>query len=267
MKEIKKVQIMKYASGKRLETEDCVAVEEPLEMRLVFDRNGESIRRSVAVTMRTPGNDSDLVRGFFIGEKIIEKDEIENIEVGENIVTVFAKQGVDIHDAKFTRNFFMTSSCGVCGKAALDDLTLSGFEKIVHTRQIQISMLLELSHRSLEKQWIFEKTGGLHAASAFTCDGDFLAIAEDVGRHNAFDKLLGILIANDHRFEDTVIFLSGRVSFELVQKAISFRVPFLAAVGAPSSLAIQTAEAFNVGVAGFLGENRVNIYSGFDNFL
>ncbi len=264
MKDIKKIQIQKILGDERFAKEDVVAVEEPLEMQLVY---GEmKTQRSVAVTMRTPGNDKDLVRGFFVGEKILDSEEIQKIEVGDNIVRVFTKPGVEIHDAKFTRNFFMTSSCGVCGKAALDDLTLGGFERIQHNRKLAVSLIRELPDRSRERQEIFHQTGGLHAASAFTCEGDFLAIAEDVGRHNAFDKLIGMLIYENHNFENTVVLLSGRVSFELVQKAVSFGIPFLVAVGAPSSLAVETAEAFNVSLAGFLRKERMNIYTGFENF-
>ena len=265
MKEIEDVVITQIRRGEAFALNDLLAVEEPLEMRLVYrDSTGEVLRRSVAVTMRTPGKDSALVRGFFISEKIIGAEDIVRIEEGENIVTVFTKDRAQVEVSKLSRNFFMTSSCGVCGKATLEDLKIGGFKKIVHTKKINIGIVLAIPPRSLERQKVFQKTGGLHAASAYTYDGQFIAIAEDVGRHNAFDKLIGALLEQGQNCSDCIVFLSGRVSFELVQKAVSLGVPFLASVGAPSSLAVQTAKAFNLGLIAFIRKERANIYSGFE---
>lgn len=193
LKSIKIVSVQKIEGGRNEVEDDQLAIEEPLEMCLLFWENGKEIIKSLWVTMRTPGDDISMLRGFLMTEKIASIDEIEKIEADENLVTGFLKREVHVETASLTRNFFMSSSCGVCGKATLEALRGTGFKPIKTAVALSAKMILALPAKCKKRQEVFSKTGGLHAAGAFTFEGVFVAIAEDVGRHNALDKLIGKL--------------------------------------------------------------------------
>lgn len=238
--------------------QDFVAVEEPLQIRL----NG----RDLAITMRTPGDDDALTAGFLFTEGIIDDaaqiSEIE--EDGKGTVSVQLAPGVDSGSESSTRNFYMTSSCGVCGKASIDSLRAAGCTSLASEHpKIDAHVLTSLPDRLRTGQSVFERTGGLHAAGLFDTTGKLLDLQEDVGRHNAVDKLIGTaLLAGGLPLEENILMLSGRVSFELVQKALRARIPIVTAIGAPSSLAVETALRFGITLAGFVREGRFNLYSG-----
>lgn len=255
-------------------TDDRVAIEEPLEIRLDF-ANGETRReKSVSITMRTPGNDRELAAGFLFGEGILRRAEdvagiqgcgpVSGPHRGQNIVKVRLGDGARVSWPKLERHFYATSSCGVCGKASLDALEVEGVAAIPREGfTIAGDLITELPARLRDRQDVFDQTGGLHAAALFDCDGHLIDIREDVGRHNAVDKLIGAqFLRGQVPLARHLLFLSGRASFELVQKAVVAGVPVIAAVGAPSSLAIELARRFDVTLLGFVREGRFNIYHG-----
>jgi FdhD protein len=255
-------------------TDDRVAIEEPLEIRLDF-ANAETRReKSVSITMRTPGNDRELAAGFLFGEGILRRAEdvagiqgcgpVSGPHRGQNIVKVRLGDGARVSWPKLERHFYATSSCGVCGKASLDALEVEGVAAIPREGfTIAGDLITELPARLRDRQDVFDQTGGLHAAALFDCDGQLIDIREDVGRHNAVDKLIGAqFLRGQVPLARHLLFLSGRASFELVQKAVVAGVPVIAAVGAPSSLAIELARRFDVTLLGFVREGRFNIYHG-----
>lgn len=254
--------------------DDAVAVEEPLEIRLQWQSNGQLNRRSIAVTMRTPGDDFELAAGFLYGESILDgRDDIADVaycldadveeEQRQNIVTVTLRPGLDFDISRLERNFYTTSSCGVCGKATLEALELQGCALLGPGVSVAFETVCGLPESLRRKQEVFETTGGLHAAGLFTPAGELLELAEDVGRHNALDKLVGgRLLAGAMPLEASVLLLSGRCSFELVQKALRARIPVVCSVGAPSSLAIDVAQSFGMTLCGFVRPGGFNIYSG-----
>jgi FdhD protein len=254
------------------EARDALAAEEPLEIRLAWQENGQPQRKSIAITMRTPGNDFELALGFLFGESIIRSaDDVldisycpEEVDPQEfNIVIATLRPGLVFDLARLERNFFTTSSCGVCGKATLEALEIQGCDVLAGGFEVDASLLTRLPDELRQAQAVFEATGGLHAAALFTATGDLLDSKEDVGRHNALDKLIGAqLLAGRSDLSDAVLMLSGRASFELLQKALVARIPVVAAVGASSSLAIQLAEAFNITLAGFVRRSGFNVYTG-----
>jgi FdhD protein len=237
-------------------SQDFVAVEEPLQIRV----NG----RDLAITMRTPGDDRALAAGFLFTEGIIDTAaQIAKIEDdGRGTISMELAPGVGF-DAS-ARNFYMTSSCGVCGKASVESLRAAGCAPLASEGwSIDPSMLASLPDRLRRGQTVFDRTGGLHAAALFDREGMLLDVREDVGRHNAVDKLIGTaLLAGRVPLDQRILMLSGRVSFELVQKALRARIPVIAAIGAPSSLAVETAHRFRITLAGFVRDERFNIYSG-----
>ena len=242
--------------------QDLVAVEEPLQIRI-----GE---QDIAITMRTPGHDRELAAGFLFSEGLIQgPEQIQSITCNElGTVTVVLRPGVTIDCG--ARNFYMTSSCGVCGKASIDSLTevLKQRERAADDSTVSASILFSLPEKLRAAQAIFEHTGGLHAAGLFDLEGNLLAIREDVGRHNAVDKLIGgAFLEKRLPLRGDILLLSGRISFELVQKAVMAGIPIIAAVGAPSSLAIQTALRFGVTLAGFVRNGRGNIYAGAERIV
>ena len=249
-----------------------MAAEEPMETRLVWEEGGRTIRKSIAVTMRTPGDDFQLAAGFLHGEAIIRSfEDVEDVsyclEGAEpqalNIVSVTLRPGLRFDAARLERNFYTTSSCGVCGKAAMESLQIVGCEALAPSSfRVRADALLEFPRRLRDGQETFSRTGGLHAAGLFDAAGRLLDLREDVGRHNALDKLVGhCLMKDDLPLVDRVLLLSGRASFELVQKALAARIPVVASVGAPSSLAVEVAEAFHITLVGFLGPEGFNVYS------
>lgn len=251
---------------------DQVAVEEPLEIRVGYSTPEGRTARSLSITMRTPGNDDELARGFLYGESIIQSaSDIASIQHcgppapdsgNRNIIRVDLASHVKLDFDRLQRHFYTTSSCGVCGKSSLDALRVTGAAVLDDATQFQPSVLIALPDALRKHQRTFDQTGGLHAAAAFGSDGDIRVVREDVGRHNAVDKVVGALLADGHLpASELGLMVSGRASFELMQKALLARMPLLAAVGAPSSLAVALANEFNVTLVGFLRGGTFNIYS------
>jgi len=269
------------------ETEEILAVEEPLEIQLEHGPAGFRRIKSISVTMRTPGSDFELAAGFLMTEGVVrDANDIDEIvfvdreerstrepasgdslalprQHGLNIVRVRLSPRVEVSLASLERNFYMTSSCGICGKASLLALQTVCPPRVKNTFLIDAQILYSLPLRLREAQSVFNRTGGLHAAGLFDANGELLALREDVGRHNAVDKLLGSeFLADRTPLRTSVLLLSGRASFELLQKALMAGVPMVAAVGAPSSLAVQVAREFDIALVGFLRDDHFNIYHG-----
>ena len=249
---------------------DRVTVEEPLEIRL---RAGDD-EIAVAVTMRTPGADEELALGFLFAERVLrEGDEVRAIESpddpwsapGEpsNVIVVELAGGSLPDLARLERNFFATSACGVCGKAGIENLRLTGLRPPRGDFVADAALLASLPRQLAREQDLFAATGGLHAAALFTAGGDLLAVREDVGRHNALDKLVGWAFkAGRLPFDDSIVMVSGRSSFELVQKSLAAGAPMLCSVSAPSSLAIEMARELDLTLIGFLRGGSFNVYAG-----
>jgi FdhD protein len=243
---------------------DQLAVEEPLEIVLRFRRRTTLVRKPVSITMRTPGQDQELAIGFLYTEGIVhEQNAIEEIEQGaDSSVTITVRGNLDLK--RLERHFYTSSSCGVCGKSSLEALQINREIHLDPSRpKHAVEFLVQTPRLVREKQSIFQRTGGLHAAAFFDPEGNLLRICEDIGRHNAVDKLIGgELLAGRTDFSDLLLFVSGRAGFELIQKSIMSGVPFMAAVGAPSSLSVELARSYGSTLIGFLRENRLNLYSG-----
>ena len=251
---------------------DTLAVEEPLEIRLGYLENGKFTHKAISITMRTPGNDFELAAGFLFTEGILQsKNQILNIKHcgkfpnNQNTVRIDLTSEIVIDFKKLERNFYTTSSCGVCGKSSLEALFVNGAKAVEQKDfpNISAEIIHDLPHKLQEKQTVFGETGGLHAAALFDVEGNLIDVFEDVGRHNAVDKLIGKqFLADKIPLAENILFLSGRASFELVQKAVMAQIPIICAVGAPSSLAVEAARNFNVTLLGFVRDNRFNIYTG-----
>jgi FdhD protein len=249
---------------------DVLATEEPMEIRLI----SASIKQTVAVTMRTPGADFELAAGFLYGEGIVTSpDDIRKIsycvdadldaEQRYNIVNVELHSGRDYDLRSLERHFYTTSACGVCGKASLEQLELRGCPVIAPGPEISAETIYSLPNKLREAQGLFEATGGLHAAALFDAEGDLVALKEDVGRHNATDKLIGwALLEGRLPLRDHIVMVSGRSSFEIMQKCLVAGVPIVCAISAPSSLAVDVAREFGMTLVGFLRGNRFNVYAG-----
>jgi len=248
---------------------DVLATEEPMEIRLIAG----SQRQTVAVTMRTPGADFELAAGFLYGEGIVSSpEEIKKIsycvdpdvdaEQQYNIVNVELRGGREYDLRPLERHFYTTSACGVCGKASLEQLELRGCPVIPPGPEMAAEKIYALPEKLREAQGLFEATGGLHAAALFGAEGDLVALREDVGRHNATDKLLGwAFLEGRLPLRDHAVMVSGRSSFEILQKCLTAGVPIVCAISAPSSLAVDVARRFNITLVGFLRGNRFNVYS------
>ena len=246
---------------------DTVATEEPLEIRLV------NPQQTAAITMRTPGADFDLVAGFLYSEGILrQRDDLRQISYcvdsqidGEqqyNIVNIQLRAGLVPNLSTLERHFFTTSACGVCGKTSIDALKILGAKRIVQDASVTTEVLYRLTERLQSAQKIFASTGGLHAAALFDFQGQLLKLREDVGRHNALDKLIGsAFLADELPLSNRIVMVSGRSSFEILQKSIMAGVPIVCAVSAPSSLAVSLAEEFGVTLVGFLRDKRFNVYT------
>ncbi|MEM7104288.1 MAG: formate dehydrogenase accessory sulfurtransferase FdhD [Bacteroidota bacterium] len=253
---------------------DYVVVEEPVEIMVEHGPANERESTSVSITMRTPGHDDLLATGFLYSEGLISRrEEITEISVTSeaasnkgNRVVVSLTTDATFDVASLSRNFYMTSSCGVCGKASIDALRMHNLPFLENGQpRFDSSFFHRLPEILLDEQRVFEHTGGLHAAALFDRDGKLVSLKEDVGRHNAVDKLIGESLLNEKLpLNNFVILVSGRISFELVQKALMAGLPVMAAVGAPSSLAIQLASRFGMTLIGFIRDGRYNIYSGRD---
>lgn len=253
-------------------TDDLLAVEEPLEIRVVFDDGGARTARSLSITMRTPGEDAELAAGFLFTEGIVgSAKDLDGLKPcgpiqpwgGANIVRVELSAGVAVDLVRLQRNFYTSSSCGVCGKASLDALEVQGCSRPAEGPVVSPTLLHGLPLQLRAAQANFDATGGLHAAGLFDANGHLIALREDVGRHNAVDKVIGArLLAGAIPLSDCVLVLSGRASFEILQKALVAGIPFVAAVGAPSSLAVQLASRWGMTLVGFLRDGRFNVYTG-----
>jgi FdhD protein len=266
------VEIVRINGGHDREPgSDAVAVEEPLEIRLGLSEHGRVRHQAVSVTMRTPGNDFELAAGFLFTEGIIQRpDQVAGIKHcggknnTTNTVRVDLLDGVTVDIKRLERNFYTTSSCGVCGKTSLEALA-TGARKIDARGSFKVAagLIETLAGKLREQQHTFKSTGGLHAAALFAGGGELLGVREDVGRHNAVDKLIGSrFLAGELPAHEAVLFLSGRASFELLQKAVMGGIPIVCAVGAPSSLAIAAAREFGVTLLGFVRDQRFNVYAG-----
>ncbi|MEY4539978.1 MAG: formate dehydrogenase accessory sulfurtransferase FdhD [Bacteroidota bacterium] len=274
---ISPVNIIKVSLDGSNEKSDLVAVEEPLEIRLGYGSIDKRLQRSVSVTMRTPTHDFELALGFLYSEGIITSyNQIINVkycvdagkQATENIVRVELKPEVIFNAQSLQRNFYATSSCGVCGKASIEaidkmicDLPKQKLEQ--SALKLNHTYIFNLIDTLSQYQKVFEYTGGLHAAALFDDSGKILLLREDIGRHNALDKLIGNALTQDLLpLNNKVLLMSSRASFELIQKAVMANISIIVTIGAPSSLAIQTAERFGVTLIGFLKNNRFNIYTG-----
>ena len=253
---------------------DRVAVEEPLEIRLDYVAEGKRVARSISITMRTPGDDASLAVGFLLTEGILhDPGDVQGVNpcgpaagplALHNVIRVELREGVAVDLNRLERHFYTTSSCGVCGKTSLEALAMGNVAPFaVKLPWISAATMHGLPQRLRRAQAVFDRTGGLHAAALFNAAGELLALREDVGRHNAVDKLLGAeFLAGRVPLADRGILVSGRASFELMQKALMAGIPLLAAVRHPSSLAVELAERFNMTLIGFLRDGRFNIYNG-----
>ena len=247
-------RVVKVRDDQR-ELTDSLVVEEPLEIRL----DGTPL----AVVMRTPGADADLALGFAITEGIITdpKGIAEVADLGEGRWNLLTSEGISIDPSQFQRNFYSTSSCGVCGKASIDAIRVTG-AKPPEGPVVDVDTILGLPPRLLESQDAFQSTGGLHAAAAFDAGGTILAVREDVGRHNAVDKLVGHLASQRWPLEPLGLMVSGRISFEITQKAAVAGISLICGVSAASSLAVDLAKEFDMTVVGFLRGESFTLYAG-----
>ncbi len=272
-------KVFKFKSENLDNFNDHISIEEPVEIIIRYKDKEIWVEKTISVTMRTPGDDEDLVRGFLFNEKIIEKiDYIEKIELtgkpteqyglkNKIIVTINNSDNIDVD--KIKRNFLTNSSCGVCGKSSLDALEIIKKDKILKSNpKISKEVLMSSPKKLRKNQSEFSKTGGIHASGLFSAQGDIVAIKEDVGRHNALDKLIGYSL-KENLLDNTSQFLacSGRLNFDLVQKALMANIGILIGVGAPTSLAIDLANKFDMTLVGFVKEDSFNIYSNKDRII
>ena len=266
-------KVIKFRSNNSKEVNDQISIEEPLQIILKYKDKENWIENTIYVTMRTPGDDDDLVAGFLFNERVIEKiNNIENIEargeaVGQYklqnkvIVTINNSENIDID--KIKRNFLTNSSCRVCGKTSLESLEIIKKDKILKSiPKISHEIIMKSPDILRQNQSEFSKTGGIHASGLFNASGEIIALKEDVGRHNALDKLIGFVL-KENLLDNSSQFLtcSGRLNFDLVQKALMANIGVLTGVGAPTSLAIDLANKFDMTLVGFVKENSFNIYS------
>ena len=262
---IKVYSITKIKANKEEQSLDAIAVEEPLEIQLSYYQQGKRQKRSLAITMRTPGEDEALALGFLFSENIIgNAADVVRFEQVENTLKVYLAESVLFILEGLERTFVTHASCGICGKPSLDSLEkIPCYFPLTGQPLVEKSILQQLSANLLQEQSLFKHTGGIHAAGLFEADGTLIHFMEDIGRHNALDKLIGYALQeNLLPLRQQLLFLSGRISFELVQKASLAGIPIIAAVGAPSSLAIQLASTSGITLIGFVREDRFNIYCG-----
>jgi len=268
-----KYNVSKYKNSKIQEIKDSISIEEPLEMRLKFKKKNKWEIQNISITMRTPGNDEDLIRGFLFNEGIIENlNEIDSIEqrgddVGDynlkNTIEATINNNKNLDIGKLKRNFLTNSSCGVCGKTSLDSIEVIKKDKLdLSFPSIKEEIVMKSPNLLINKQSEFAKTGGIHASALIQENGEVVATREDVGRHNALDKLIGHALNNKIlNPQKQFIACSGRLNFELVQKGLMANVGFMVGVGAPTSLAIDLAKRFDMTLLGFVKEESFNIYS------
>ncbi len=267
------VRVQRARDDVCVEADDAVAVEEPLEIRVGRAEDRGTPPRSLSVTMRTPGHDFELAVGFLFTEGILRgRDDIASVEYAranlrgpsENVVDVILGRGVPFDPTRLARNFYATSSCGVCGKASLEAIRVMGVRRASSEGpRVSAALLPKIPGRLREGQALFAATGGLHAAGRFAVDGQLLAVREDVGRHNAVDKIIGERVLADRvPLPEEILAVSGRASFEILQKAAVAGFPFVVAVGAPSSLAVDLAREYGMTLVGFVRDRGFNVYAG-----
>jgi len=268
-----KYKVLKYSSNNFNDVEDLVSIEEPLEISLKYKEKDNWVEQTLSITMRTPGNDEDLVRGFLFNEQIVKSlNDIDSIEsygdkVGQykiqNKILATLNNSENVNISKIKRDFLTNSSCGVCGKSSLDALEIIKTTK-TNTSEPKISkdIIIQSPDILREGQSEFSKTGGIHASGLFNSDGKLIALREDVGRHNALDKLIGSALEKK-QFDpkDQFITCSGRLNFELVQKVLMTDIGIMIGVGAPTSLAIDLANKFDITLIGFVKRDSFNIYT------
>src|SRR5690554_1062439 len=274
---VEKFDIEGWNNGLMEAKEDLLAVEEPLQIKLQFGAGDSWQEKSLTITMRTPGNDFDLATGFLFAENIIQKQEdivliryCSRVKADEkgNVLIVKLSPSLTFDFAHLERNFYTNSSCGVCGKTALASIQCRELPLSPQYPQMKASLLQQLNKKLAEEQTVFKYTGGIHASALFHSNGELLLVREDVGRHNALDKVIGATLPKGKStFPNSVLMLSGRISFELVQKAGKAGIPIIAAVGAPSSLAVNLAKEKNITLIGFLRNDRFNIYTGKERII
>ena len=268
-----KYKVVKFKKNKFENVDDFISIEEPLEISLKYKEQNKWVQNSLSITMRTPGHDEDLVRGFLFNEQIIQNlKDIQTIEsfgekVGQyniqNKILVTLNNSENVNISKIKKDFLTNSSCGVCGKSSLDALDILKKEKTPKSSPKLSEKVLINSPSILRKnQSEFAKTGGIHASGLFSSNGNLISLREDVGRHNALDKMIGDSLVNNYlQPMDQFITCSGRLNFELVQKVLMTNIGFMIGVGAPTSLAIDLANKFDMTLVGFVKEDSFNIYT------
>lgn len=264
---IKLLKIFKSIDGALSSQDDCVIVEEPLQIKVCYEDQFQPPFQDLSITMRSPGHDIQLASGFLFTEGIVEsKDEIRGARYALNEVIIHLDRKVKLRDKSKVRNFYTTSSCGVCGKSSIDQLSINAkpFER---SDKLDIELIPSMYNRIFENSNAFNRTGGNHSAGVYNYDGLQWVVCEDVGRHNAVDKCCGFLMEMNVDFTSPkILCLSGRACYELIQKAILMGCTSVISIGAPSSLAVETCLHFNITLIGFYKQNKFNIYSG-ENFL
>ncbi|MFA6517153.1 MAG: formate dehydrogenase accessory sulfurtransferase FdhD [Bacteroidia bacterium] len=278
---VKPITITRFEHDQTSTVQELLAGEEPLEIRIGYGPEKDRQQKNIAVTMRTPGNDFELALGFLFTEGIIQSGkqvhsihyctEVNTLENKENIVRVELDSETELDFTRLQRNFYTTSSCGVCGKESIESVkTVCPFPQSEFPFEVNRHVLQGISQTLREAQQVFAYTGGLHASGLFDFEGRLLLLREDVGRHNALDKLIGAVLGGVTLqktysialpLSNYVLLLSGRASFELIQKAAMAGIRLVCAIGAPSSLAVQMADELNITLIGFLKEHRFNIYT------
>jgi len=266
-------KVIKFNKNKFEKIDDLISIEEPLEISVKYKDQNKWVANSLSITMRTPGHDEDLVRGFLFNEQIIQSiSEIDKIEsygdkVGQyniqNKIQITLNNSKNINISKIKRDFLTNSSCGVCGKSSLDSLEIIKKEKTFKTEPKLAKDIIVRSPSILRKnQTEFSKTGGIHASGLFSSDGKLISLREDVGRHNALDKMIGNAL-NKNQIDPKTQFVtcSGRLNFELVQKVLMTNIGLMIGVGAPTSLAIDLANRFDMTLIGFVKEDSFNVYT------
>ena len=268
-----KYKVTKFKKNKFENIEDLISIEEPLEISLKYKEKENWLTKSLSITMRTPGHDKDLVTGFLYNEQIIQNiNDIENIEsfgekVGQyniqNKILVTINNSKNVNISKIKRDFLTNSSCGVCGKSSLDALEIIKKEKTPKSDpKLSKDTIIQSPSILKKNQSEFAKTGGIHASGLFSSDGNLISLREDVGRHNALDKMIGDSLINNYlKPNDQFITCSGRLNFELVQKLLMTNIGIMLGVGAPTSLAIDLANRFDITLIGFVKEDSFNIYT------
>ncbi|MBL7954906.1 MAG: formate dehydrogenase accessory sulfurtransferase FdhD [Flavobacteriales bacterium] len=264
------VRVATVEAAVHTEREDLLVVEEPLEIRLGFGAVEDRKEIRLSVTMRTPGHDDELVRGFLFTEGVVMDQAnllriapCQNVKVEElgNVVRAELHPSVEVDPAQWQRNFYTTSSCGVCGKSSIEAVHVQCQRPLIPFGPIDTVLITGLPERMRDAQTVFRYTGGIHAAALFNRNGELLLLREDVGRHNAVDKVIGAALGSHLPLADTILLVSGRAGFELVQKCVVAGIPMMAAVGAPSSLAVQLAKDSGLTLIGFLRGERFNRYA------